>query len=490
MQLALDSRAGQIPEFMNPKTPRSQRGLVRRASKVSIQYPKFVAPPKSVAVARSSSAGRAKPPVPSHVVCSRPGSAPPGKRVSWADELQQPSPQLQRSKRLLGSLFDLRRAGRASVVDLDAQDAMLPSDAPEETLMCTTLRDLDDTSASLLQLEGTLQANQDPVHDLGGARHASTLVASRTLAVVRRKCFLVRALEDRVAAFSEAQDRRQELLEQLRAGPVSIPAALLGARNFAINQVHRDGAPVDADKSDFDSFATSFGLPAKHSLVLRLRTLADAAGDWWAREALSAAEAGADADSIRRLLAVALGINGDKGHVAVEQCNIILGDRLAREVLALAQKVQERDAATVARSSQAQPQSAKQAAKEIDDQIREARAIGAPAKHPSLEAAKCIATTLAQEEKNRYALKALKYAQEARERDRAAADAAGGLPDVGLASELADIIDREVKGAIALGAPKEHPSLGEATSVAKDLRDLDGIRKRMLARQKRLTNKG
>merc|ERR1712139_42209 len=109
-------------------------------------------------------------------------------------------------------------------------------------------------------------------------------------------------------------------------------------------------------------------------------------------------------------------------------------------------------------------------------------------KHPLMEQAKGIEVVLRFEEKNRLAAKVLLAAQASREEDAKAAEAAApSVAPVGPATERAEIIEKLIEQAmIKDGIQESHPSLKEARSIAKVLRDLDGDRKRLAAREKRL----
>jgi len=350
------------------------------------------------------------------------------------------------------------------------------------------LQDLEDSESPLRVTEAMLHNSQVPVSSLGGTRHASTLVAGRTLAVVRRKASLLQAIEQRIAAFEAAHARGEELLRALVEKRCGIPSELQGVRGFLHSRVHRDGDPVDADKSDFVAFASSFGLPAKHRCVLKLRELAIEATDWWAKATLQEAQNGATPESITMLFGFVGGIYGDRSHSALKEAADILADRLANQVLERALKVQAKDAAVVAGSSMAQPQSAKESAEIIVSEIRQALALGAKTSHPSMAKANSIAVALEEEEKIRYALGALIFAKERFKQDETAAAACGPdeIPKVGPATEMADAIDGQVRGAIAQGAPSYHAYVQEASALAKSLRERDGTRKRLVARQQRL----
>ena len=142
---------------------------------------------------------------------------------------------------------------------------------------------------------------------------------------------------------------------------------------------------------------------------------------------------------------------------------------------------------TVERSAKPQPDSAKASAEAINEEICQAVAMGAPNKHASLEQAKFIATQLERAFVDRSAEQVLFSAEAMQARDEEMAARSKGAPMVGPATQLAENIEREAREAIKRrGVPEEHPTLKKAFLVAKALRDKDGERKRMAAREKRL----
>merc|ERR1712224_1078403 len=153
-----------------------------------------------------------------------------------------------------------------------------------------------------------------------------------------------------------------------------------------------------------------------------------------------------------------------------------------------AEKLKARDASTVSLSAEPQPTCAREAADAIRDEMKRAIALGAPAKHSMMERAKGIEVGLRIEEKNRLAAKVLLLARSQQEEDaKAAAACAPSVPPVGPATERAERIERAADQAVIRDAVQEsHPSLKEARCIAKMLRDLDGDRKRLAAREKRL----
>merc|ERR1712050_674541 len=91
---------------------------------------------------------------------------------------------------------------------------------------------------------------------------------------------------------------------------------------------------------------------------------------------------------------------------------------------------------------------------------------------------------------DRLADRVLKDAQERQARDTAAAEKMGEKMTVGPASVAADKIEKSILQSIEEGVPKADPRLKEAEKIVKALREADGQRKRLAARQKRLEAEG
>jgi len=139
-----------------------------------------------------------------------------------------------------------------------------------------------------------------------------------------------------------------------------------------------------------------------------------------------------------------------------------------------------------------QPKSARDVADAIAKELSDAKALGAPPKHPSMEKAKDIEVAMRREEKDRIADQVLMLAQKMQDEDARAADAAApSVLPVGAAAGRADAIEKSIKHAVSTdNVPKTHTLLDEALGVAKALRDLDGERKRLAARELRLATTG
>jgi hypothetical protein len=436
---------------------------------------------------------------------------------SSRDEAEVKSAALNKSKQLLGALYDLRRTapraedtvatppvsplplarnsgeqGDVPPSRADGDEAAPPptSSSPresEEPLLYSTLRDTEDVEEALRRTEGILQAAQDPVREYGGVRHASTLISARSLAVVRRKADLCKISEARLAAFEARQNRQEEIQAEFISGGSPDIDDLVGVHKFVKAHTHRPGNPADANKSDFHSFVISFLLPNGHVSLTRLTDLATAATEHWAQAALGAARQGVDTRVVRKMVDLASAILGNERHPAIEECLKVIGNILAENALKNAEKIRNRDAAVVKNSAQAQPDSAKSAAEAINGEITSAVSMGAPSKHKALEAAKGIATELARAYLDRLALKVLQFAFATRDKDAATAAACGdSVPPVGPAERHAEAIEGQAAEVIRLGVPEAHKTLLEAAAVAKGLRAEDGERKRMAAREKRL----
>jgi len=329
------------------------------------------------------------------------------------------------------------------------------------------------------------------------------VIAARAQAVVQRKAILLALVEQRTNAFREAHERREELLSGLvEKADMPLPQEMQGVRGFLAKQLHGGRAalpggghaeePWEADRGDFEAFQASFGLPRRHEAVLGLWDLASQASEWWMQTTLRQAQAeSTDADVIVRLIEFSEGILGIKEHSALRETRKILADRLAWKVHRGAEESANRDQRTQDCSARPLPSSAKQAAGEIGAAIRRANLLGVPLKHMAIEEAKRLQTHLQKEERRRYGLIALRFAEQAFARDEIAAQAWEGtdaMPEVGLASAAADAIEKEIKAAVALGALEASQELKSALDIAKSLRDKDGFRKRIAGRLKRLSS--
>lgn len=366
-------------------------------------------------------------------------------------------------------------------------------------LMVTTLVSLEDTEAQLRVTEETLKMAMDPVCDFGGSRHATAIVSSRTLMVVKRKADLLKPVEDRLAKVQAHWENRELLAKTVIQGE-DPPADMQRIKKFCMMYVHKDnlgivGEPVDADKSNFESFCSTFGLPRLHMAIQGLLAHAKNMVKWWSLAALEQAQNGAKADVIHRLMEVVNNMGAEKGAMdeevknAMDEAARILGDRLAEKVLATALDLQAKDDMGASKATIPMPEIAREYANRVLAEIKHAVSLGAPTAHPALEQAKGIATFFELEEKNRYAKKAFQNAQKIQKQDEDYAmmcEKRDGYPPVGPGQENASKVEKEIKDAESKGVPDDHPLLSDTLQIAKALRDKDGERKRLANRYKRL----
>jgi len=364
----------------------------------------------------------------------------------------------------------------------------------ESSMLVATLNGLRDSATELRETGRMLRDLQDPVTESGGARHPTAIIAQRNLSVVQRKAELLEAVEVRLAALESKCSQKEELFKQVTINAETSFEGMCGVRQFISQYTHKpEDNPADADKSSFDIFVTTFGIHKKHMLFERMMDHANTTALWWAGETLTLAQDGAESDEIKRHMDVVSSIGADKAVLAqadekLKACTELLGVRLAEQCLRTALKLQEKDKNCVERSRDAQPQSAKDCAAAINDDIRRAVALGASVKHPAMLETKQIVMTLESEEKVRYGLEVLLEAKKIQKKESDAAMAyekKEGVPPVGPASDAADAVEKKIKDAIKKGAPESHEHIKEAGDLAKELRDTDGIRKRTANRAKR-----
>eukprot|EP00930_Biecheleria_cincta_P056421 TRINITY_DN42550_c0_g1_i1.p1 TRINITY_DN42550_c0_g1~~TRINITY_DN42550_c0_g1_i1.p1 ORF type:complete len:777 (+),score=139.46 TRINITY_DN42550_c0_g1_i1:95-2425(+) len=436
---SMPSTPTSLTSALDEKTPRKARGMVRKVSRVVLQYPQAVAHghPAEEVRRRLQEARAQTPEATEHQW--KPPPKISRKQVSFVDkaddsladfsktgDVHVTSSQtldngtntiaLEKSIQKLECLFDLRRVGKEPVSPGSSPRGL--QEEADGALLHQILKDLEDTADVLEELKGQLSVGQDLAADAGGARHATAVLSGRTLAVAKRKHELLLACEQRVAAFEAAHARREELLPLIAADTIKPPPEMAGLRKFIASYTHQGGNPADANKSSFAAFAVSFKLPGNHKVLKRLGALADEAGEWWAEACLSEASKGASHAPLRRLFDVAVNTGVEKDHPKLLRAIQIINDRLAERVLKEAYERLDKDTFLADRSTPDNP------------------------------------------------------------------------PAVGPAGAAADKIDAEVFEAVAEGVPKADSRLKEAEDIAKDLRQRDGERKRLANRQKRLAEQG
>jgi len=367
----------------------------------------------------------------------------------------------------------------------------MPKNAPgveDLPVFAKTLCNVEDTPELLQLVTDEITDQYGLSKECGGARHPTALIAMRTIDVVERKLELVRAVSSRGDLVQAAWDRRREIVKEVAQNTREAPLELLGLAAFIKKYVHPGGDPMEADKSDFLSFCSSFGLPQKHQCVARLRNLMADFSDFLAVATLEQANSGLDVDGIMRLLELCKSMTGGKKSPAMEEASKAICDAIADQVLVFAKEMKKKDDFAVSRSEVPQVESARKCAKDVNAQIKEAILMGCETSHPALSEAKVLATELEVECKSRIALKAQIHAKLQLVRDDKEVEIAGegGIVEVGSATRMAEGIDDAVKKSVKEGAQKVHEFIQEAEEIAKELRQRDGERKRMKARQERM----
>lgn len=222
-------------------------------------------------------------------------------------------------------------------------DLSAETPAQDESVFHFTLKNLSDTEWALRELELPLLVGTQGAADVGGGRHATTVVSTRLLALVGRKADLLHAVETRLASFESAFCQRLDVLQQLLEDTGTVPPELKGIRQFIREYTHYPGEPWEADKSDFDFFIKHVKLSSQHIAMRRLKAKADEAGEWWADMCLEKAMQGETHPALKRLFRAAKATGVPKNHPKMLRAEQVLIDRLADWLLSQAQDALEHD---------------------------------------------------------------------------------------------------------------------------------------------------
>merc|ERR1740121_494798 len=287
----------------------------------------------------------------------------------------------------------------------------------EDPMMPKTLRDLDDTEASLREMATVIQGFTDNAALCNGSRHPTTVLSLRILEVMKKKAALLGAVEQRIVKMRVSKANAEALCKQLIDGPEELPDYLVGTRKFIKAQEHRPGNPIDADRSNFKIFISNMMLPAKHSALEQLRAMAEEVGDMWAKMANREALTGVEREAIERLMDTAVSAGAPTDHPYLLRTWIVLRDRIADKTLADAKRMYERDKANaewkLSNGDVPKLGTADACADEIEASIKDAKKQGVNKKDQRLEDAMKLAHQLREEEGIRSRLHHRKTLQEA-----------------------------------------------------------------------------
>jgi len=357
-----------------------------------------------------------------------------------------------------------------------------------ESLLNHTLGDTEDTLEQLQRRVEELQSVTQTIDDLGGTRHATACLARRTLAVAKRKLCLLSQLADSRMAFEGASAKKDRLLEAAARG-ISAPTLLGGAAHFldCITTSIHDGAPEDADKTLFDHFCSSFGLPAQHRAIVEakavfgreianwidalVRKADDLATTYRTRHEVGSLREDACRDSncrhdpaqaIRWMLGLvtSFGVSGEQEQLQ-HVSRVALGARFT-SVMFCVQLEQDRDSRSAATGSHAQ--SATMAAERIEAAVQSALKFGVHAVH--LRGATTAALDLRAEAVRRLAVSEI----------NGLADNPAGSSDACEAAAMR--VEAAIADAVHAGVGREHPHLAAAWASAKQAHQEGALRRR------------
>jgi len=321
--------------------------------------------------------------------------------------------------------------------------------------------------------------------ELGACRHATVMMSTRTIAVCQRKIELLIKLEKNCCAFTEACQQKNAIVEYVVGGAdaaeVVGPAA--GMRERLREFVHAGdrGRPELADRTDFERFAATFGLPAHHVDVLSARQMFKTECDAWSQLILERCHAEVDQE--------AAGDTSPEGQAAA------MANRLAQLLTAITSCGPEdarietlHELRTKARASacsrnaeweaeedlkQAQVKekgdAANRAAERIEANVKKATVdYRIEKRHPLLMLAVRVAKDLRAEGLLRYAVDELRRTK--------------GEP--GDDERAANHIERACKRTIAAGVPATNAKVEQCRSMALEAREQEGLRKRQANAEK------
>lgn len=436
---------------------------------------------------------------------------PLGRSVSETALLPRRVLGRERSKYLLSSLFDLRRAGNPRLTgapepeasckvhpgctacsQLSARLAPVPvvqdvSPGPEDsTLMELTIADCEDTPDSLERTAEMLRIAQKPAGDYGGARHATSCVSKRTLQVVERKCEVLKKLVESLAGYEAACRRKVPLITAVIRGAFATEAgAAIGIREVIAGSIHPGGKPQEADKSMFQVFVTTFKLPAFHRTVLRAQALFREQEVLWADDIARLAKEEVDrektsgnespesvaAEAVKRLEELAVGIGVTHANPRLTEIEMLSIAARAAAVLRHAEGEARKDAKAALAGEKGD--AAQTAALRVEASVKAGVAWGVEKSHPSMFKALIIAKDLRAAGVHRYAQHQVRSKKDA----------------LGEAEKAADRIDEAIRTAVKAGVNVAHDFIQAAQKLSLQAREEEGLKKRLANAEKRKLEK-
>ena len=279
-------------------------------------------------------------------------------------------------------------------------------DAPteEDPLLLAVLKDLQDSSESLLLKMQRIEEAQKMVKRCHGTRHPTNLMTDRVRMVIQRKALLLKQVEDRTAEFQAAQAQSESILRGIVDRGSSAPEELQGVQQFVRRCTHR-GNVADADRKNFQEFVSSFKLPGQHKLLEGFLDLAAEAGAWWAEKAYTEAMAGAGHIPIMQLIELAESVGADAKDPMLLKARDVLLERLRVRLSTFADDCMEKDDLAEKRAkerNQVPPLGmAATNADRIEAEVFEAIRLGMDKEDPCIQDAQKVIKTLRQKDGER-----------------------------------------------------------------------------------------
>lgn len=399
----------------------------------------------------------------------------------------------------------LRAVGRRSTLEsetagnaVDTGEAWDDGAGHQCALLSVTLSETSDSIESLhRQIEG-LQAAEE---EICGSKHATARVAERTAQVIKVKIQRLQILKDAQDSYVNCVDQRVSLLELARQGsdPEVLAQEAHGFRRTVDRAVHRDGhndgRPQDADKCNWPGFLQTFGLPEGHSAIAAAASILNSGVDTWANSCLAKAQEIVNAatrpgvayaevfDCYLQLCRANLLTRKAACMSGFEECLKTMkalevelkGNALqltANHLTVTVERIMAEDA-DIERRADEEPQVggmfASDAAEKVLRLISESLKIGVHPGHESVRFARDCVPSLKAEGIRRDA-KAMIYACDQE------FDKKGYIEDA--ATKCADRVELMIRKAVQQGLSEAHPKMQAAYAAGKELRELEGWRKR------------
>lgn len=351
-----------------------------------------------------------------------------------------------------------------------------------------TLSCCDDTPETLLAGIETLKNTTQPVNEeYGGARHPTNLMCGKALKVLEHKYEVLGELVFASRQFEVMSANKQTVVEAVIAGQSVEEAAgaAVGFGDKIEKCIHRRpyGSPVDADRSFFDSFVSTFGLPKHHLAIYKAKKIIELNVDDWAeamakrareevereRESGDETSESTAGEAAKRLALLSEGLGLPQDHLKILETEKLGKAAKARKVRIHAE-AEWREAQDCT-----QPAKVNNASDRVIKSIKAAKVWGIEPSHPDMRTAQKVSNDL-----RGYAVLLFAEDEVRLKRTRTA---------LGDAEKAAERIEAAIKESIANGCPYDQENLKKALEITQEFRSEEGLRKRTANREKQMAEK-